>query len=205
MSVVIDSTSRKHRHNAKIRARILKAATELIRSEGPNAVTIDRLMASAGLTRGAFYAHFPSKAALVEEVFGEDTVLKRLLEQRSAACRGSLEGGRSYLLRAYLNKEHFGDLRKHCGLLALTPTVAGASPQAKDTYIQTLERTLRELRRASPNTPAISEAQSRGILLILLGLSVAAEVDRAEDRRTAYVDAAQRAVQHLLRASKSAP
>jgi TetR/AcrR family transcriptional repressor of nem operon len=57
------STDRK----AETRARVLKEAAKEIREKGPNGVAVAGIMARAGLTHGAFYAHFASKDALVSE------------------------------------------------------------------------------------------------------------------------------------------
>lgn len=47
------------------RKRIIDAAAHLLPEHGFQALTIDRIMAEAGLTRGAFYAYFGSKAELI--------------------------------------------------------------------------------------------------------------------------------------------
>ncbi len=46
------------------RERLLLAAFGLIRSKGFNATSVDDLCAAAGVTKGAFFHHFPSKEAL---------------------------------------------------------------------------------------------------------------------------------------------
>lgn len=46
------------------RERILEAAARCFTQHGFDAVSIDAVMASAGMTRGAFYAHFGSKSEL---------------------------------------------------------------------------------------------------------------------------------------------
>ncbi len=45
------------------RERLLLAAFGLIRSKGFNATSVDDLCAAAGVTKGAFFHHFPSKEA----------------------------------------------------------------------------------------------------------------------------------------------
>ena len=51
----------------KTRAKILRAAGRVFRREGYHAAGVDKVMAEAGLTAGAFYAHFESKQALLAE------------------------------------------------------------------------------------------------------------------------------------------
>jgi len=46
------------------RARLLEAARSLVRHRGFAATSVDELCAAAGVTKGAFFHHFPSKEAL---------------------------------------------------------------------------------------------------------------------------------------------
>ncbi|WP_219727922.1 TetR/AcrR family transcriptional regulator [Tabrizicola aquatica] len=46
------------------RARLLAAARSLVRHKGFAATSVDDLCAAAGVTKGAFFHHFPSKEAL---------------------------------------------------------------------------------------------------------------------------------------------
>lgn len=54
-------------HKQKTRTRILRSAVRLFVARGYQGTTIDQVMDACGLTRGAFYAHFRSKAHLYEE------------------------------------------------------------------------------------------------------------------------------------------
>lgn len=49
------------------RRRILASARRLFSAHGYEATAIEDVMGDCGLTRGGFYAHFPSKAALYRE------------------------------------------------------------------------------------------------------------------------------------------
>ena len=54
---------------ARSRARLLEAATALLRSGGPNAVTIDAVTRSANVARATLYRHFPSANDLMAAAF----------------------------------------------------------------------------------------------------------------------------------------
>lgn len=54
---------------ARSRARLLDAATALLRSGGPSAVTIDAVTRKANVARATLYRHFPSANDLVAAAF----------------------------------------------------------------------------------------------------------------------------------------
>ncbi len=58
-------------HKAQTRARIVQAAAAGMRVKGAEAMRVGDVMAQAGLTHGGFYAHFPSKEALVAEAIAQ--------------------------------------------------------------------------------------------------------------------------------------
>ena len=49
------------------RDTLLGVGTDLIRRNGYNATTVDEICTAAGVTKGAFFHHFPSKEALATE------------------------------------------------------------------------------------------------------------------------------------------
>jgi TetR/AcrR family transcriptional regulator, transcriptional repressor for nem operon len=51
-------------HRAKVRDRIVESARRLFNRSGFEAVSVDSIMAEAGLTHGGFYAYFKSKSDL---------------------------------------------------------------------------------------------------------------------------------------------
>jgi len=57
----------KEKQKAESRVRILDAAARLFREDGFSATGVDALMKEAGLTAGAFYAHFKSKDELFDK------------------------------------------------------------------------------------------------------------------------------------------
>ena len=53
-------------HKTQSRERIVDSAAQLFTQLGFDSVSIDDVMQAAGLTRGAFYAHFKNKAELYQ-------------------------------------------------------------------------------------------------------------------------------------------
>jgi TetR/AcrR family transcriptional regulator, transcriptional repressor for nem operon len=109
-------------HKAESRKRIVGAAAELFRSGGIGSTGLDAVMARAGLTPGAFYAHFESKQALVRDAVA-------LAGQRSSEKwfgRFQHLCGRAWvreLLETYLGPAHRRDVAGGCILPSLGPEV----------------------------------------------------------------------------------
>lgn len=62
----MEEMNQRQKQKLESRDKILKAAATLFRKQGLNATGIDEIMKKAGLTAGAFYAHFKSKDHLIE-------------------------------------------------------------------------------------------------------------------------------------------
>lgn len=55
---------KRHTRDGQARAKLLDAAVAVIRARGLTATSVDDLCARAGVSKGAFFHHFPSKEAL---------------------------------------------------------------------------------------------------------------------------------------------
>src|SRR5919112_1651666 len=89
-------------HKDATRRRIVEAAGRRLKRDGIDGSGIATLMADAGLTNGAFYAHFDSKDDLVATVVGEEL-------GRQAASFSELPPGRAGLeefVGWYLSRDH---------------------------------------------------------------------------------------------------
>jgi AcrR family transcriptional regulator len=62
-------TPRTEARRAEVRARIVRAALELVRHGGYREASVAAVAADAGVATGTVYRHFPSKAELFAEVF----------------------------------------------------------------------------------------------------------------------------------------
>lgn len=112
------------------RHRILDAAARCFTQRGYDAVSIDEVMADAGLTRGAFYAHFDSKSSLYANAI------------RHASRRGAIEleqlESREARIDAYLSQSLDKD-EVSCPLACLVSDVAQRDEQVRSTYTALLE------------------------------------------------------------------
>ncbi|MCP9835735.1 MULTISPECIES: TetR/AcrR family transcriptional regulator [unclassified Cyanobium] len=99
-------------HKQAVRARILEAAAEELRRQGLSGIGIPALMKRAGLTHGAFYAHFPNRDALVAEAI-------------RAASASSVDGPLAeslpleQTLALYLSPDHLAHPERGCVIAAL--------------------------------------------------------------------------------------
>ena len=72
-------------HKEATRRRIIEAAGQRFKRDGIDGSGVSTLMADAGLTNGAFYAHFASKEDLVATAVADQ--LRQQLEPYRAAAR----------------------------------------------------------------------------------------------------------------------
>ena len=111
------------------RGRIMDVASERFRSEGIAASGLATIMTDAGLTNGAFYPHFGSKAELVRESIGA------ALEAQSQQLQGALAaGGLEVAIAAYLSREHRDNPAKGCASAALLPELARQPTETRQAY-----------------------------------------------------------------------
>src|ERR1700756_5497245 len=106
MMIIIDGGCRKMRYPAQETAqkhdRIVREASRLFRERGFENVTVGEVMKAAGLTHGAFYAHFASKQELEKAAvaYGQD------LSAGRARSHGTTKKGRKAYADRYLSGRH---------------------------------------------------------------------------------------------------
>ncbi len=127
---------------ARTRAEIFDHAARLFRLRGYGGTNIDDIMLAAGLTRGAFYAHFTSKDELFAEVVRAGHGL--LARTRAAGPEAALD--------AYLAKDDLAANALACTLAALPSDVARAPLAARLAYASALHGLIGELARNRPRS-----------------------------------------------------
>src|SRR5271156_2672501 len=96
--------------------RIVKEASRLFRERGFEHVTVGEVMKAAGLTHGAFYAHFGSKQALQEAAIAYG---QGLTASRNESYAPTKKGRKAYADR-YLSPSHRDHPGDGCTMAALT-------------------------------------------------------------------------------------
>jgi len=175
------------------RGRIMEVAAERFRGDGIAASGLATIMSDAGLTNGAFYPHFQSKAELVRES------LVAALDAQSEQLREALaSGGPEMAIAAYLSTEHRDNPGKGCASAALLPEIARQPPETRKVYTDRFLTLVREVSAALPQTED-PEGVALGVFATLIGalqLARAVEGTELSDRiLAAGADAARSLIQ----------
>lgn len=146
------------------RRHIMKVAAERFRCDGIAASGLASVMSDAGLTNGAFYAHFESKADLVRETVA--AALEDLSKQvEDAIAAGGLAGG----VATYLSPEHRDDPAHGCSFAALLPELARQPPEARQVYTERFLTLVNQLAATLPPQTPNAEDAAMAMFATLIG------------------------------------
>jgi TetR/AcrR family transcriptional repressor of nem operon len=121
--------------------RILDSAARRLREEGIEGAAIAPVMRDAGLTHGAFYAHFDTKQDLANRAFAHAITTGRSRWIRPGPKEPWNERLKR-LARRYLTPAHRDDLATACGFAALISEAARAPNSFRQTYQRELQISL---------------------------------------------------------------
>ena len=152
-------------HKQATRRRILEAAGRRFKEDGIDGAGVAAVMSDAGLTNGAFYAHFTSKEDLVGNVLAEQVRAQRHSFDAQAPDRAGLEA----FIRAYLSPQHRDQCADGCPSAALLDEVVRRPAATRRVFTDELTRSMDDI--ASRLDPADAEA-ARTDALALFGLMV---------------------------------
>jgi TetR/AcrR family transcriptional regulator, transcriptional repressor for nem operon len=147
-------------HKQATRQRIIETAVHRFKHDGIDGSGIAPLMADAGLTNGAFYAHFSSKDDLVAHVVADQ------LDTQAESFR-ALQPGRAGLkgfLREYLSPQHRDNPEDGCPSAALIDEIARCPAGTKHAYTDGAQAILDEIAaRLAPEDPQSARANALGL------------------------------------------
>jgi len=130
--------------------RIVSAAARAIRRSGYDGTGVADIMKEAGLTHGAFYAHFLSREAMLAEA------ATRACAESAAVAADVVasvprEQALASLLRAYLSQEHQDNAERGCPLVALGSETPRQAPEVRRVTTRHIKETIDFVARQSPD------------------------------------------------------
>ena len=126
-------------HKSQTRKRIVQAASRAFREAGIDGVSIPEVMARVGLTHGGFYAHFPSKNALVAEACSE-TVLGSSVKMPAIARAAAPGSELLAILDHYLSVQHRDNLAGGCLIPALSGELVRGPIEVRRDFTEALRQ-----------------------------------------------------------------
>lgn len=121
-------------------------------------------MKEAGLTNGAFYAHFASKEALVAAVIYEQLLAQLELFRQEL---GGIEGLKR-ITDIYLSAEHIGSCATGCPSAALIGEISKRTTSTREVYTSGLQMMTGELLSST----GLSDGNSKQAILALFALLI---------------------------------
>src|SRR4051794_13673070 len=117
-------------HKQATRQRIVEAGGRRFKQDGIDGAGVAAVMSDAGLTNGAFYAHFRSKEDLVATVLAGQLSAQRESFDAEPSDRAGLEA----FIRAYLSPEHRDERAGGCPSAALLDEVVRRPARTKRVF-----------------------------------------------------------------------
>ena len=130
--------------------RIVEAAARAIRRSGYNGTGVADIMKDAGLTHGGFYAHFPSREAMLAEAAdraGSETVARMERIAASSPPQQALPA----MMRAYLSNEHLEGIESGCAAAALGSEMPRQAPEVRRAATRRIKEMIDLVARHSPD------------------------------------------------------
>jgi AcrR family transcriptional regulator len=154
---------------------ILEVAARKLRQDGIAGSGLAGIMSEAGLTNGAFYAHFSSKSEMVEKS------IERATDEQWHQFEKEIAAGRLLdVVRAYLSEQHRDHPESGCASAALLPEISREVPDTRHVYTKGVKRLLNAIEKQLADMPKGPKARevAIGTLGLLIGtLQLARAVD----------------------------
>jgi TetR/AcrR family transcriptional repressor of nem operon len=120
-------------HKEETRAKLVKAAAAAVRAKGPDGVGVAEIMKDVGLTHGGFYAHFPSKEALVAAAIGEAFDQGRRRFGRLTADLSGLEAFGAFV-DSYVSMDHRAFPERGCPVATIASDLPRQGPAVRAVF-----------------------------------------------------------------------
>lgn len=154
-------------HKAETRRRIIETAGRRFKQDGIDGSGVSTLMKDAGLTNGAFYAHFESKDDLVTTAIADQ--LKTQAESvvaQAAPGRAGIE----QIVRGYLSPWHRDNFGDGCPNAALLDEIGRCPDTTRQAYTDGVLVLIDGIAsRMAPEAPSSARVKALGLLGLMAG------------------------------------
>lgn len=130
MMLIMRNTETRSSAKEASHERIVNAAARAIRRSGYDGTGVADIMKDAGLTHGAFYAHFASREAMLAEAADRAGAESNALAAGVVAAVPPDQALQA-LMQAYLSKEHLAGIETGCPVSALGSEMPRQSPEVR--------------------------------------------------------------------------
>lgn len=166
--------SKDHKHESRI--RILESAFALFTQKGFEVTTIDEVMAGANMTRGAFYAHFPSKSQLYQAALVHAAEKTRI--RYSKPEKTTEKSWMKVLLRGYLHEDHIQQKNENsCPLAFLVTDVAIREGSVRSAYTDAFRNMTQLIGRYAQGAAAEKKNVMAATSMLIGAVAVARALD----------------------------
>ena len=156
-------------HRLGTKNKIIRSARRLFNRDGFDAVSIDDVMADAGLTRGSFYSYFESKGDLYAEAVTHILNEKQLLGSDGVSIDPRAINNAAQFIRDYLSLEHFEDIDGTCPLIAVPSDFLRKEPRVRQAFETVLGVMIDVFEQALQRDGQAARARARAIATLCVG------------------------------------
>ncbi len=153
-------------HKRATRQRIVEAAGRHFKQDGIDGAGVAAVMSDAGLTNGAFYAHFASKEDLVANVLADQLRTQRRSVDAESADRAGLEA----FVRSYLSLQHRDSCADGCPSAALLDEIARRPDATRQVFTDELMGVIDDIAlRVNPTDVAAARTDALTVFGLMVG------------------------------------
>ena len=156
-------------HRLETRKKIIRSARRLFNCHGFDAVSIDDVMADAGLTRGSFYSYFESKGDLYAEAVTHILDEKQLLSSDGVSIDPRAINNAAQFIRDYLSLGHFEDIDGTFPLIALPTDFLREEPRVRQAFETVLRVMIDVFEQALQRDGQAARSRARAIAALCVG------------------------------------
>ncbi len=179
-------------HKLETRRRIVETAGRRLKRDGIDGSGVATLMADAGLTNGAFYAHFGSKEDLVATAVTDQLSGQR--EQLAAVAPG--RAGVEQIVRSYLSTEHRDNPGEGCPSAALLDEIGRCAESTKQAYTEGVLDIIDDMAaRLAPDDPLSVRTTMLSVYAMMVGTM---QLSRAVTDRQLADDLLEQGIRNAL-------